>query len=149
MDLITDLETLARRIERLPSALREELHRIVERSASLLLDINRSYMEAGQTVDGQSIDPTGYSPAYKKFKQKYGKFKQTEHVDLKLTGAFLDSLELERIDTLEYLVIATDEKYAFLSRYGELLGIRALDLDDFVESVLQPQLDTFINDYLA
>lgn len=148
MDLTAALDSFASRLERLPEALKEEMQRIVLRSAGQLLAINRAYIEAGQTVDGQAIDKTGYSPAYKKFKQKYGKFKNTAFVDLKLTGAFLDSLELEQVETLVFHVIATDAKYAFLRQYGDLLGIREADLNDFIASVLQPELDAFIPSYL-
>ncbi|MBG8556163.1 hypothetical protein [Hymenobacter guriensis] len=146
--MLDQLEALATRIERLPAAVREELGRLVRDGGALLLDINRGYLEAGKLPDGQVIQPGGYSPAYAKFKAKYGKFKNTAYVDLKLTGEFLDSLELQDTAELQYLIVATDEKYAFLQKYGELLGINEADLDDFVRSILQPELDAFIGRYL-
>ncbi|GAA4393571.1 hypothetical protein [Hymenobacter koreensis] len=147
--MVEELEALAVRLERLPAAVRAELSRLVVDASGLLLDINREYIEkAGQTVDAQAIQASGYSPAYAKYKAKYGTFKNTAYVDLKLTGAFLASLQLDQVDTLQFLVIATDEKYAFLTKYGELLGIREADLNDFVESILTPELDAFVGRYL-
>lgn len=147
--MIDELEAFATRIEGLPAAVRQELSRLVVDGAGLLLDYNREYLrQSGEDVTGKTIQPGGYSASYAKYKAKYGtKSKNTAYVDLTLTGAFLDSLELQQVDELEYLVVATDAKYEFLQKYGELLGIREIDLDDFVTSILNPEIDAYVGRY--
>jgi uncharacterized protein (UPF0335 family) len=147
--VIEQLEALATRIERLDEAVQQELQRLIHDAAGLLLDINRDYLQKqGQTVDGKAIQAQGYSAVYAKFKVKYGKYKNTAFVDLKLTGDFLASFELVQVEFLVYHIVANDEKYAFLQKYGQLLGIREADLDDFFATVLQPELESFIERYL-
>ncbi|RPD50053.1 hypothetical protein DNI29_04450 [Hymenobacter sediminis] len=143
------LESLALRLDRLPDLLRQELRQVVDQFAGALLDINRGYIEAGYGADGNQLNPNTYSPAYAAYKAKYGKFKQVGHVDLKLTGDFLESFDLLHLGGLRYQIVATDAKYGFLERYGELLGIRALDLDDFVATILKPELEQFIRRYFS
>ncbi len=146
--MIAALEALATRIDGLSEAVRREFQRLVSDAAGLLLDINKGYLAAGYASDGKPLQPNTYSPAYAAYKAKYGKNKQVAHVDLKLTEAFQDSFLLEPKGGLEYEIVATDAKYAFLSTYGDLLGIREADLDDFVGSILRPEIDAFVARYM-
>lgn len=142
------LETLATRLERLDEAVRRRARQLIEEFAEVLLDYNRAQLEAGNGADGRQLNPSTYSPAYAAYKAKYGKFKQVGHVDLKLTGDFLDSFTLLPLGDLRFQVVATDAKYPLLERYGELLGIQESDLDDFFQTVIRPELESFIRQYV-
>lgn len=144
------LNQLADRLAALPLATLQEVVFQVNRFGAELLQINQDYLaKKGERPDGQRIQPTGYSPAYQKFKAKYGKFSNTAFVDLKFSGDFLNSFVLDYQGGGVFRIVATDKKASFLAKYGELLGLREEDVDDFVSTILEPEIRAFIVRYMA
>lgn len=147
--MVAALETLAARLESLPLATRQELVYQVQRFGDFLLSYNRDYLQReGRRPDGEAIQEGGYSPAYEAYKKKYGRFANTAFVDLKFSGDFLVSFVLEYDGNMVFSIVATDKKAGFLSKYGELLGIREADLNDFVSVILEPEIRAFVGRYV-
>lgn len=143
------LTRLADRLDTLPQAVRDACVGIIEHFGLLLLDLNRDYLQKqGERVDGSPIQSAGYSTAYAAFKKKYGKFNNTAFVDYKFSGAFLESFQLNYTGNLTFEIEATDEKAAFLNAGGQLLGLRAADIQAFVNQILEPEIKKFVTDYL-
>lgn len=148
-DLLQQLDTLADRLETLPLAVRQEVVFQVQRFQVLLLEFNKDYLQKqGERPDGAPISSKPYSPAYAAFKKRYGKYTNTAFVDLKFSGDFLDSFVLEYDGNLTFRIVATDKKADLLKKYGELLGIRDTDLNDFVGQILEPEIRAFVERYV-
>ena len=147
--MLAALETLADRLESLPLATRQELVTLVQRFGGFLLNYNRDYLQReGRRPDGEVIGSGQYSSAYKAYKSKYGRFNNTAFIDLKFSGDFLASFILEYDGSLLFHIVANDKKASFLAKYGELLGIRKEDLDDFVSAILEPEIRAFVARYM-
>lgn len=143
------IDHLADRLETLPLAVRRACVGIIEHFGLLLLDLNRDYLQKqGERVDGSPIKPTAYSAAYAAYKKKYGKFTNTAFVDLKFSGDFLASFKLNYTSGLTFTIEATDEKAAFLTKYGQLLGLREADVLAFCKQILAPEVRLFVIDYM-
>jgi hypothetical protein len=142
-------DQLADRLSTLSVAVRQEMVGLVSIAGALLLQFNQDYLaKEGRRPDGEPIQETGYSPAYAAYKKKYGKFTNTAFVDLKFSGDFLASFVLEYEGGGSFRIVATDKKAAFLTKYGELLGLREADIQDFVTTVLEPGLRRFARNYM-
>lgn len=142
-------DQLANRLETLSLAVRQELVGLVSQAGALLLQFNQDYLaKEGRRPDGEEIQVTGYSPAYAAYKKKYGKFSNTAFVDLKFSGDFLNSFVLEYEGNATFRIVANDKKAAFLTKYGELLGLREEDVQDFVTTILEPALRRFGYNYM-
>jgi hypothetical protein len=133
------LTTLADRLDTLPLAVRQALVRLVETFGQRLLDLNRSYLAQGERPDGSPIDAGGYSPAYARYRAKYGK--QTQVKDLDFTGEYYSRFVLPYIGGLRFEVANLDPKAAqLLKNYGELYGIREADIIDFITTTIEPEI---------
>ena len=143
------LAHLANRLDTLPQAVRDASVGIIEHFGLLLLDLNRDYLQKqGERVDGSPISGKGYSAPYAAYKKKYGKFTNTAFVDYKFSGDFLASFKLNHTGNLTFEIEATDEKAGFLNVGGQLLGLRAADIQAFVSQILEPEIKEFVTDYL-
>lgn len=147
--MLEAFDILAERLETLPLAVRQEMVGLVNHFGGTLLELNRNYLaKEGRRPDGEPIQDTAYSDVYAAYKRKYAKFTNTDFVDLKFSGDFLASFVLEYQGNGVFLIVATDKKADFLEKYGQLLGIREEDLEDFVRTILEPAIRQFITTYM-
>ncbi len=146
--MLDALGNLADALETLPLATRRALVGIVEHFRQQLLDLNRGYLtQEGNRPDGAPIQPQGYSRAYAALRARLGK--QTAFVDMDFSGAYLDSFVLEYVGGLQFEPRATDSKAAKLfARYGQLLGVREVDLREFVIEYIEPEVRVFVGQHM-
>lgn len=90
------------------------ISRVAEENADVITALNKEQLDAGRDANGGDLG------VYQNFSYK-GRFRP---VDLKLTGAFRDSFDVEVFGNA-FRVVATDEKTPKLTaRYGaEILGL--------------------------
>lgn len=133
------IEALAARLDALPLAVRQAVVGLVQTFGEQLLDANRAYLAKGQRPDGSPVDAGGYSPAYQKYRAKYGK--PTEFVTLNFTGDYYEAFRLQYAGSLEFTVENLDPKAAKLLRsYGDLYGVREADIIDFITTTIEPEV---------
>ena len=145
------LQNYARRLATVLLVMQTAIEQIVEENREWLEERNRAYMaEQGETVAGKTIQPAGYSKGYKTFKQRYGRFKNTAYVDLKLMGDFHQSIHLDYEGNLTWNMKSNDVKaLALQKKYGKLLGIREEDAKEFIQDILLPQLKLRVVQHLT
>lgn len=145
------LQNYARRLASLLILMQTAIEQIVEENRAWFEERNRAYMaEQGETVAGKTIQSGGYSPGYKNYKQRYGRFKNTAFVDLKLMGDFHQSIHLDYQGNLTWNMKSNDLKARSLEKkYGKLLGIREEDAKEFIQDILLPQLQLRVAQHLT
>lgn len=142
-------DRLADALDTLPLVVRQSLVGLVQSATQQLLNFNREYLQKlGERPDGATIQPQGYSTAYAAYRRKYGK--QTAYVDLDFTGEYVKAFALDYVGGLTFEVQNNDPKVALLAKkYGELLGVRAADLEEFIRTVLEPQVREVITQHMT
>lgn len=145
---------LASRIKGIEDFVLGEVKRIVDSEKEWLEEKNRQYMaEEGQRPDGREIQARGYSRAYAEYKVEFGRFKNVSYVDLKFSGDFHESIRIkvksETKLSITYEYVSGDSKKEELeTRYGNLLGVRQEDLNEFMFQRVYRQLLSSIQGYL-
>lgn len=133
------IEALAARLDTLPLAVRQAVVGLVQTFGEQLLDANRAYLAKGQRPDGSPVDAGGYSPAYARYRAKYGK--QTAVKDLHFTGDYYNSFRLPYLGSLLFEIENIGPKAAkLLKSYGELYGVQEKDIIDFITSTIEPEV---------
>lgn len=144
MDAIT---RLADALDTLPLAVRQAVVGLVQTLGEALLDYNRAYLAAGQRPDGSLVDANGYSPGYAAYRAKYGL--QNRVKDLKFTGEYYKGFRLPYLGGLTFEVDNLDSKAAkLLTSYGELYGVRESDIEDFIRTIIEPEIQQVIQQHL-
>lgn len=133
------IEALAARLDTLPLVVRQAVVGLVQTFGEQLLDANRGYLAKGQRPDGSPVDANGYSPAYARYRAKYGK--QTAVKDLHFNGDYYEGFRLPYLGSLQFEIDNIDPKAAKLLRsYGDLYGVREADILDFITTTIEPEV---------
>jgi hypothetical protein len=136
---VDPIEALADRLDTLPVAVRQAVVGLVQTFGQRLLALNRGYLLKGERPDGEPIQARGYSPAYARYRAKYGL--QTEVVDLAFTKEFSKAFRLPYLGSLQFEIENIDPKAAkLLKAYGDLYGVREEDILDFITTSIEPEV---------
>ena len=151
MNDLARLQNFARRRATLLVVMQTSIEQTVADHREWFADRNRAYMaDMGETVAGKNIQSGGYSPGYQTYKKRYGRFKNTAYVDLKLMGDFHQSIHLDYEGNLAWNMKSSDLKAVALEKkYGKLLGIRDEDAKEFIQDILLPRLKLAVVQHLT
>jgi len=143
-----DLKKLISNYRNLKSLVEGELFRIVQKNEQQILMLNKMQMwEDGVTADNQSLGE--YSPKTKLWKKKYARYKKTEHVTLRWSGAFYVSMYLRKIGKLTWQIDARDWKKNKLEDvYGNILGLNQNNRNVLMFKYIMPDLDRYLDKLL-
>lgn len=157
---LQQLNTLINKLKGLESFIQDSTDEIISKNRTILLDENRRQLEDGKDSEDKPIEyqksrigKTGhygwYSKGYEKYKEAEGG--EVRYVDLYLTGDFYRSIVLLHPEKLKWTFESVDTKYKYLVvNYGEkILGVTEEFLDYFCENILQFQIQTHVDQYLA
>jgi len=126
---------------------------VLEPSKDYFVAIQRDRILKGDTHNGDKIrynKPRKDTPANQAYTRRYVKFKdkrggQTNHVDLKLDGTFLKSMEALPEGTA-FVVTFTDSNKGkvsgVLARYDDIIGITQPEMIKFNELITPTAIDS-------
>ncbi len=104
-----DIRDLIEKLKSLPSFVEDKADEAIESDKEHILDLNKAQMLVAG-VDNEGISLGDYSPKSVQIRQKKGL--QTDHIDLRFTGDFQDSLRIDKKKKAEFDLTATDGKWA-------------------------------------
>lgn len=140
------VEQLIVKLKDLPDFIKEVCENTIEDNESDLLDFNKEQLLVrGIDTEGDSLGE--YAPKSKELREAAGL--QTDHIDLRFTGEFQDSIKLEKKGELSYDFAATDPKWEneLAPRWPDALGLDPVNEDGFtavITSNLEFQLDNHL-----
>jgi len=151
------LQDIINKLKVLPKFVSSEIDNIIEENAPHFQISARTNLEGGVDGDGDKLKyqkprlgksgSNGYSIPYTKYKSKLGG--ETGFVNLKLSGEYHSSIELERVEKNSFLFTSNDDKAIFLeANYGDHLGIQDDNLQKITDDRLEPELNESIEKYL-
>jgi hypothetical protein len=139
------IDVLINKLEGLPDFIQEVLDNFMKDDAEDVLDLNRDQMLLGIDADGV---PLGlYSPLSQELRSKKGL--QIDHIDLRDTGEFQDSMFLEKAGDNTYFIDAADPKWEqkIAPRFPDALGLTEISqelLAGQIEKEVVRQVDNYL-----
>jgi len=158
---IAKLKSAIRKLEKLPIFIEVQADNVISKEKADLIGANKEQLnEQGKGSDDKSLvylkprsgklnSSGAYTDRYDKFKSKKGK--QTDHVDLRLSGKFQRGITLVKFDRNHWVYVGNDDKTLILeANYGDhILGITEDNLQIFSSAVMEPALQNKVDNYLT
>lgn len=143
-----DVDVLIRKLEGIEEFVRDSVDAAIEIEEEAIVDLNRSQLQV-QGVDAMGKGLGEYTPLSKTLRAEAGL--QTEYVDLKFTGAFQDSLKIDKKSDTSYELIATDPKWTSTTdlqdRFPDAVGITK-ENEVVVTGIIIKKVDIDLRNYL-
>lgn len=138
------VEELIVKLKGLPDFIEEAGASAIETNEDNILDLNKAQLQAGVDADGFSLgDYSAYSTMLRKEKGL-----QTDHIDLRDTGAFYNSQRVnQKGDSFE--IVSDDPKWEedLRPRWPDALGLTTQSEDTLTTDLIE-NLDKKIDAYL-
>lgn len=137
------VEDLIRKLKGLPEFLRQRSNVAMYELSQGIVDMNKQQLLAGVDSMGDSLG--NYSPSTVTIRKAKGL--QTDHIDLRFTGEFQGSLNIEKKGDA-FVETARDPKWNELlePRWPDALGLTDSNEEKLTEQIIK-KLDTDLNNY--
>ena len=139
-------DSLISKMQDLPDFVKEVCENTIEDNEADILDFNKEQLLVrGVDTEGASLGE--YSPYTKQLREAAGL--QTDHIDLRFTGEFQDSLKLEKKGELSYDFTATDSKWEteLAPRWPDAIGLDPIN-EEGVTAVITSNLEFELDNHL-